>query len=42
MTMLRDIYKCYWYIEDGKFKIEQVSWFRNGGSYGYTRLLIMI
>lgn len=39
MTMLRDIYKCYWYIEDGKFKIEQVSWFRNGGSYGYNSII---
>lgn len=39
MTMLRDIYKCYWYIEDGKFKIEQVSWFRNGGSYGYSPII---
>lgn len=39
MTMLRDIYKCYWYIEDGKFKIEQVSWFRNGGSYGFNPII---
>ena len=39
MTMLRDIYKCYWYIEDGKFKIEQVRWFRNGGSYGYNPII---
>lgn len=39
MTMLRDIYKCYWYIEDGKFKIEQASWFRNGGSYGYNPII---
>lgn len=39
MTMLRDIYKCYWYIEDGKFKIEQVKWFRNGGSYGYNPII---
>lgn len=39
MTMLRDIYKCYWYIEDGKFKIEQVSWFRKGGSYGYNPII---
>lgn len=39
MTILRDIYKCYWYIEDGKFKIEQVSWFRNGGSYGYNPII---
>lgn len=39
MTMLRDIYKCYWYVEDGKFKIEHVSWFRNGGSYGYDPII---
>lgn len=39
MTMLRDIYKCYWYIENGKFKIEQVNWFRNGGSYGYNPII---
>lgn len=39
MTILRDIYKCYWYIEDGKFKIEQINWFRNGGSYGYNPII---
>lgn len=39
MTMLRDIYKCYWYIEGGKFKIEQINWFRNGGSYGYNPII---
>lgn len=39
MTMLRDIYKCYWYIEDGKFKIEQINWFRNGGLYGYNPII---
>ena len=39
MTMLRDIYKCYWYIEDGKFKIEQINWFRNGGSYEYNPII---
>lgn len=39
MTMLRDTYKCYWYIEGGKFKIEQINWFRNGGSYGYNPII---
>lgn len=32
-NMLRDCFKCYWFIEDGKFKIEHVQYFRNGGSY---------
>ena len=31
--MLRNVYKCYWYIEDRKFKIEHISFFMNGGSY---------
>lgn len=33
-NMLRDCYRCFWYIENGKFKIEQIVWFKNGGSYG--------
>ena len=33
MNMLRDCFRCYWYIEDGKFKVEHVSFFMNGGSY---------
>lgn len=39
MKMLRDIFKCYWYVEDGKFKIEQINWFRNGGSYSSTPII---
>src|SRR5699024_7231302 len=27
---------CYWYIEDGKFKIEHISFFMRGGSYSYN------
>lgn len=33
LNALRDIYRCYWYIEDGKLKIEHISFFRNGGTY---------
>ena len=32
-NMLRDCFKCYWFIEEGKFKIEHIQYFRNGGSY---------
>ena len=31
--MLRDCFRCYWYIENNKFKIEHIQFFRNGGSY---------
>ena len=35
MKMLRDCFRCYWYIEDNKFKIEHIYFFMNGGSYQY-------
>ena len=35
MNMLRDCFRCYWYIEDSKFKVEHISFFMNGGSYSY-------
>lgn len=31
--MLRDCYRAYWYIENGKFKVEHIQWFKNGGRY---------
>lgn len=31
--MLRDCFRCYWYIEDNKLKIEHILFFMNGGSY---------
>lgn len=34
LNALRDIYRCYWYIENGKLKIEHINYFRNGGTYG--------
>lgn len=33
MNMLRDCFRCYWYIENNKLKIEHISFFINGGSY---------
>lgn len=34
--MLRDCFHCYWFVKDGKFRIEHIRWFRNGGSYSGT------
>ena len=36
LDMYKNVFKCYWYVEDGKLKIEQVEFFRNGGSYDGT------
>lgn len=32
MNMLKNVFKCYWFIEDGKFRLEHVKFF-NSGSY---------
>lgn len=32
--MLRDCFRCYWFIDDqNRFRIEHIQYFRNGGSY---------
>lgn len=31
--MLKNCFQCYWFIEDGKLKIEHIRYFKNGGSY---------
>lgn len=33
LKMLCSAFDCYWFIDNGKLRIEHVSWFRNGGSY---------
>lgn len=33
MNMLRDCFRCYWYIDGNRLRIEHVEFFRNGGSY---------
>ena len=33
LDMLRDCYRCYWWIDGNRFRIEHVEYFRRGGSY---------
>ena len=34
LDMLRDCFRCYWFIDgSGRFRIEHIQYFRNGGSY---------
>ena len=34
LDMLRDCFRCYWYIDgDYRFRIEHIDYFRRGGSY---------
>lgn len=39
LNALRDMYKCYWFIDNGKLRIEQVEFFRNGGTYNYNPVI---
>lgn len=39
LNMLRDVYKCYWHIEDSKLRIEHVSFYQKGGTYSYTPIV---
>lgn len=35
--MLRDCFRCYWFLDSfGRFRIEHISYFMNGGSYSET------
>lgn len=38
-NMLRDVYQCYWYIENNRLKIEHISYFKNGMSYNSTPVI---
>lgn len=33
LDMLRDCFRCYWFVDNGKFRIEHISYFMNGGAY---------
>lgn len=33
MEMLRDCFRCYWFIENNKLRVEHISYFMRGGSY---------
>ena len=37
LNMLKNVYQCYWHIENGKLRIEHISWYKNGGSYSGTQ-----
>lgn len=37
LDMLRDCFRCYWFIDDqNRFHIEHIQYFRNGGSYSVS------
>ena len=33
LEMLRDVYRCFWFIDNGKLRIEHAAYFARGGNY---------
>ena len=40
LDMLRDCFRCYWFIDDqNRFRVEHIQYFRNGGSYSRSPIV---
>ena len=40
MDMLRDCFRCYWFVDDqNRFRIEHIEFFRRGGAYSGTSVV---
>lgn len=37
LDMLQNCFKCYWFIDNGKLRIEHIKYFNHGGSYTATQ-----
>lgn len=33
LNMLRDCYRIFWHIDNGKLRLEHITWYQNGGTY---------
>jgi hypothetical protein len=34
--MLSDVFKVHWHIDNGRLRLEHVSWYQKGGTYSFT------
>lgn len=39
-NMLRNTCQLYWFVDNGKLRIEHISWFKNGGAYTQSSPII--
>lgn len=37
LDMLRDCFKCYWFVDNGELRIEHIKYFMQGGDYSGTQ-----
>lgn len=34
LNFLRDCYRVFWHVENGKLRLEHITWYQKGGTYG--------
>ncbi len=39
LKMMRDTFKIYWHVENGKLRLEHIRWYQNGGTYNLTPII---
>lgn len=39
LKMMRDTFKIYWHVENGKLRLEHIRWYQNGGTYSPTPII---
>jgi hypothetical protein len=39
LKMMRDTFKIYWHVENGKLRLEHIKWYQNGGTYNNTPIV---
>ncbi len=39
LKMLADVFKVHWHIDNGRLRLEHISWYQKGGTYAFTPLI---
>lgn len=37
--MLSDVFKVHWHIDNGRLRLEHISWYQKGGTYSFTPII---
>jgi hypothetical protein len=37
--MLADVFKVHWHIDNGRLRLEHISWYQKGGTYSFTPIV---
>tara|TARA_R110000851_G_scaffold141057_1_gene278628 strand:+ start:2682 stop:5225 length:2544 start_codon:yes stop_codon:yes gene_type:complete len=39
LKMLADVFEVHWHIDNGRLRLEHISWYQKGGTYAFTPLI---